>query len=695
MEPNHSKHALIAMVLLLAALGAHFGATTIGWDNVNLPGVEFRQAQTAISAYFIQQDNDFSLAYPTPVLGKPWSIPMEYPLYQWSVVGWSNLTGAPLTQSARAISLLCFYLTLPAIWIFLRGLGLKSSQSSIALIPILLCPLYVFYGRAFLIETMALMFSTWFAVGYVETLKRKSWRWWTVVAICGAFAGTVKVTTLIIFLIPCAIWSAVRLLQSLRDRNFTATRQVLLWGLGSIILPGLATISWTQFADSVKAVHPQGAVLTSGAMTQFNFAYGVFDVRFSIDTWRAIYGIIQDGILSPVVGGIVLLIGLIWAGRWRSAALSCLGLFTVAPVIFPLLYAWHDYYFVANTVFLMLFLGFVLAGLQEKRWGGVATLGLLLILSWSQFSTYRSNYYPDQSAVERNGPKISFTIRDLTEESHVIMIVGDDWNSMIPYYAQRRALMIRKTYESNLELIQSCVTELEDETVGLLVLMNEQIDNEPLISAMEERLGISRHHYFAEENARLFPTASVLESLLPEDVRRAHDASPLKPAYYSISHRFADKTLDASILTERTRAVFDLVNPIPTRFYFQFGPGLVDSGTKQVLNAHTTTRLWFDLPAGDHRLTMSGGLMEGAWNRDEFISDGISLSLRTENTSGEPEIFFDHYLNPLEVPDHRGEQDWSVEFTLREPSTLRLEVGPGPAGNGGTDWFYFSGITID
>ena len=43
--------------------------------------------------------NPFRLAYETPVLGKPWSIPMEFPLYQWTVVVVSDLTGIALLAS--------------------------------------------------------------------------------------------------------------------------------------------------------------------------------------------------------------------------------------------------------------------------------------------------------------------------------------------------------------------------------------------------------------------------------------------------------------------------------------------------------------------------------------------------------------------------------------------------------------------
>ncbi|MES1168879.1 MAG: glycosyl transferase, partial [Oleiharenicola lentus] len=165
--PNQSRQEnwLLAGVFC-AALVFHAWGASVGWNNLNLPGCEFRQTQTAISAHFILQEHNYSLAYPTPVLGKPWSIPMEFPLYQWTVAKLVETTGWTLTQAGRAVSLVCFYLTLPALYLLLRRLGLAWARALMVLGFVLCCPLYIFYARSFLIETMAWMFGAWFLLGY-------------------------------------------------------------------------------------------------------------------------------------------------------------------------------------------------------------------------------------------------------------------------------------------------------------------------------------------------------------------------------------------------------------------------------------------------------------------------------------------------------------------------------------------------
>ena len=63
------------------------------------------------------------LDYITPVLGPPWSIPFEFPLYQWLAGGFHALTGYPLDQSGRLVSLVFFYLCLVPWFLLFRRLA--------------------------------------------------------------------------------------------------------------------------------------------------------------------------------------------------------------------------------------------------------------------------------------------------------------------------------------------------------------------------------------------------------------------------------------------------------------------------------------------------------------------------------------------------------------------------------------------
>ncbi|MDQ5978398.1 MAG: hypothetical protein QG602_1372, partial [Verrucomicrobiota bacterium] len=277
-----------ALGLFLACLAFHFWGVQVGWQSRNLPGGEFRQAQTALSAYWIKQENNFSPAYPTPVVGKPWSVPMEFPLYQWTVVITGKLTNWSLTKAGRAVSIACFYLALPAVFLLLRRWNVAPAHRWIVLALLLTCPLYIFYARAFLIETMALMFSLWFWVAFERAVAERSKAWLALALVAAAGAGLVKVTTFLLYLLPAGVWAALRLWRNRR----TVWKTDIAWMAAAVALPFAATLWWLRFADATKALNPLGVAFTSANLRSFNFGWE--GTRFSAELWATKAGIVAE-----------------------------------------------------------------------------------------------------------------------------------------------------------------------------------------------------------------------------------------------------------------------------------------------------------------------------------------------------------------------------------------------------------------
>ena len=242
----------LALGVFLLCLLFNFWGVHVGWESKNLPGGEFRQAQTALAAFWIKAEHNFSPAYPTPVLGKPWSIPMEFPLYQWTVVGVSELSHWSLTKAGRAVSIACFYLTLPAIFLLLGRWRVAPAHRWLVLAVVLTCPFYIFYARAFLIETMALMFSVWFWVAFERAVAERSRAWLALAVLAGTGAGLVKVTTFILYLLPAGWWAAARLWRTRK----TTWKAELAWMAAAVAVPFAATLWWLHFSDATKALNP-------------------------------------------------------------------------------------------------------------------------------------------------------------------------------------------------------------------------------------------------------------------------------------------------------------------------------------------------------------------------------------------------------------------------------------------------------
>ena len=96
--------------LFIICLITHVIFASVGWNNTLYGWHGFRQTQTAITSYYTIKEG-FKLNYITPILGRPWSIPMEFPLYQWIVSVLVLITRINLDQAGRLITLLFFYLS--------------------------------------------------------------------------------------------------------------------------------------------------------------------------------------------------------------------------------------------------------------------------------------------------------------------------------------------------------------------------------------------------------------------------------------------------------------------------------------------------------------------------------------------------------------------------------------------------------
>ena len=107
-----SSRALWVMFALVALVA--FGQLTRSWQASLLDRYEFRQLQTALSTYWIAQDG-WRLAYPTPLFGPPWSIPMEFPTYQVITATVHQMTDLPLEQAGRLVSVFMLLACLPAL----------------------------------------------------------------------------------------------------------------------------------------------------------------------------------------------------------------------------------------------------------------------------------------------------------------------------------------------------------------------------------------------------------------------------------------------------------------------------------------------------------------------------------------------------------------------------------------------------
>src|SRR5574340_267053 len=113
----------LALYLLVALLLAY--AAKVLFDCLTQPISDlhgFRQTQTAVSAYWLAHGGPW-LAYETPVLGAPWSVPFELPVYQY-FVALLGAAGVQIIIAGRIVSFAFFIGLLWPLAVLLRSLEL-------------------------------------------------------------------------------------------------------------------------------------------------------------------------------------------------------------------------------------------------------------------------------------------------------------------------------------------------------------------------------------------------------------------------------------------------------------------------------------------------------------------------------------------------------------------------------------------
>jgi hypothetical protein len=478
------RHRFFAL-LFVCGLAYAVWTASIGWDNTLNDRHSFRQSQTATTAYYMV-GKPFKLAYETPVLGKPWAIPMEFPLYQWIVARVVGGLGTPLDQTGRFVSLVFFLLTnIPLYWL-VRAVGVSSRHAWVPLMLFTISPFYIFWSRTFMIESTALFFSMAYLAAAVEAAK-SGLRWVVVIAVVlGVMAALVKVTTFLgYFAIVAAVLGVWEWRNWSRDHDIAALRSGVVRLGAMVLLPFAAAVVWVRFADAVKSENPLAAAyLTSHISHSWSWNYGTVDQKVSGFVWGVIVGRFPELVGLPQLAwlllGAALAVTLVHRRRWRET-MACLAAYFLAPAVFTNLHFVHDYYANANGIFLITAIGFAIVGLLEDTHSRRAGVIVAIVAFITAILGHAALYLPRQMTNSGEILEAAEYIRSATAEDSAIICLGNDWSPLVSYYARRRALNLPMDNEGKMprELVAAAFERIKGENIGALVLV------EPVVYPVE------------------------------------------------------------------------------------------------------------------------------------------------------------------------------------------------------------------
>jgi hypothetical protein len=670
----------------VACLVINLMLASVGWNNTAREVHDSRQVQTAISIKYLQEEG-WSLAYPLPVFGPPWSAPFEFPLYQYTAAKLATLTGLGVEQAGRAAALFYFYLTLPALFLLQRFIGIEGHRRWLLLALVLVTPGYAYYSRSVMIESTALCAGLWFLWFFCSALQNPRVGLLTAAAITGALAGAVKLPTLSAVLVPAAAWTLVLLR---REKTPQARGRV---ALAATLLAGTALgagVAWTGYCDSIKAANPLEAHFVSSGLRRFVF--GTLEQRLDAETWKKVLWHAQISTLSPFNVLLPLLIGPLLSRRGIGTWAVLVATFAVTPLIFWNLYAVHDYYFFACGVALLAAMAMAWGNIldsdafgRKARFAIVGvTLALQLVAHWNSYATF-------QRKPGLPPPAAASILRQITEPTDLLLVYGQDWNPTLAYYADRRAIMVvNDLFEAEAQQ-DEVLHRVRDETIGALVVSGPARLYPEFAAKIARKVGVvpapflvGPDTYVYLHETRIRDAAARIDTINLQDfavMEAAANAAGVSRRRYKLAD-------------VQDRRIVSMMSPMPRELVHPFGLGVHDVGGRLGTDAHAPTDIVFDVPAGARGITVEFGMLEGSF-LNEHKSDGVEFRIELSEPGKERRVLFSRTLTPAATISDRGIQRATADLSEGARGQLLFRTLPGANNSISSDWAYWARIAIE
>ena len=433
------RHAYAFWYLFVGLL-----AIALRWPTMNFPLSEafaFRQMQTTLMIREYMDGGFFQLS-PLPLLGPPWQVPMEFPLFQWIAAIGGSLVGAS-PQIAGRLMALFFFLVCAALVALIGNRLYSRSVGFTGFVLFLALPFGWQWGNAPLIEfaaTAGALGSFYMVMLWIE---RRSW--WLIAALIAALSVVclVKITTAVVWIIPLIV-IAIFWKRSVGIREVTNRWPLLI----PAMLSSSAGVGWTRFSDVYKANHQFTEFLTSRSLTEWNF--GSAEQRLDTLGWSMIFGY-SEAIVGLLLIFFLLLISALISWRNRAATIALASTLFIGPMAFFNLYYMHGYYLASLYPALVIVMAAGIVGVAKvigrdftvsnsARYCVVATAVLgLLVMAWispeGQLVSQRSSEGLYQFPLAQE-------IVDNTPVDAGVITVGCDWNPAYSYLSGRKTLML-------------------------------------------------------------------------------------------------------------------------------------------------------------------------------------------------------------------------------------------------------------
>ena len=299
--------------------------------------------------------------------------------------------------------------------------------------------------------------------------------------------------------------------------RFPSTRKLILIMI-AFLVPLLLALLWTSYTDHIKSQSAFGSVLTSTALSEWNF--GTLEQRFDI---RVLGSIFWKRIIASNAGGVLGIALLIYAfilaeKRIKRVLLISLVLFVLPVFLFINLHRVHSYYQLSSTLFLIGAITIAITQIDMKNHMRkyIVPLVIIFLVSHNIYS-YHTSYakYTLQKFDLSNSRSLAVgnVIERYTDKNSGIVIFGDSWNSEIAYYSKRKTFTVPDWFKSYDSVWKAPAKYMGDLDLSAIVFIVKDND----ITAIKKRPDVQKDSclYKIYENCYIWLPG--VKAILPVD----------------------------------------------------------------------------------------------------------------------------------------------------------------------------------
>ena len=409
----------------------------------------FRQTQTALTSFWFLKDN-FKFSYETPVVGYPWSIPYEFPLYQYIVAFCVKKTGLGLDQLGRLVSSIFFLLSIIPIIKISRLINLKKEFNYVFFCLFLSSPLYMFWSRTFMIESAALFFALMSSLYALKNIFNKTSFNNSLLFIIFSSIAILQKSTSALPILFCLFIINIYFIFLLPIK-FKIKFNNLFFISFIYFIPVLLGFIWITYTDAVKSLNIYGITLTSKSLQLWNF--GDFNQRFSSIFFKMMWNRIITQEIAGFFGITFIFIYFKNSKKKNKNFILILFLFFLFPILlFTPLHLIHSYYQYSCVIFLISILAYSITYFDYNKYNFknngifIATLFFVLFNYFNGSNFYFKKARRQITEFSNLDLAISNTILRHTMDSSSLVVYGKNWGSEIAYYSQRKTFMVPSNF---------------------------------------------------------------------------------------------------------------------------------------------------------------------------------------------------------------------------------------------------------